>query len=160
MTTAGTGFPSPRPGVQLLGPLASAGLAGLLLAGLGAVLTGSSAVAGAVLGAGLVCAVFAFGALVLGVVATVAPAASMLVALLTYTLEVVLLGAVLVGLNASGLLEGPVDRRWLAGAVIVCTLVWIIAQVTAHVRARQPIYDEPRQEPPSEGSAGPEASVP
>lgn len=159
MTTAGTGSPPPRPGVQLLGSLASSGLAGLLVAAVGLFVSGSPAVAGAVLGAGLVCAVFAFGALVLGVVATVAPAASMLVALLTYTLEVVLLALVLVGLNSSGMLDGPVDRRWLAGAVIVCTLVWISAQIVGHVRTRQPLYDLPAQQPPAEGSSGEEASV-
>lgn len=159
MTTAGTGSRPPRPGVHLMGPLASAGLAGILVAAVGVLVSGSPAVAGAVLGTGLVCAVFAFGGLVLGVVATVAPGASMLVALLTYTLEVVLLALVLVGLNGSGVLDGPVDRRWLAGAVIVCTLVWITAQLVSHVRTRQPLYDLPSQPPREGGSAGEEASV-
>ena len=135
----------------MLGPLSVSGLLGLLLVAVGALVSGSSAAAGAAIGAVMVCVVFAFGTLVLGVVAYVAPAASMLVALLTYTLQVVVVGVVYVALKQGGVLEGPVDPRWLSGAVIACTLAWPTAQIVVSVRGRQPVYDLP--------SHGTEASV-
>jgi ATP synthase protein I len=95
--------------------------------------------------------VFAFGAVSLGVVARVAPAASLLVALLTYTLQVVLVGLVYIGLSGSGSLDGPIDPRWLSAAVIACTLTWITTQIVVSTRARQPIYEL--------ASQGAEASV-
>ncbi len=135
----------------MLGPLSVSGVLGLLLVAVGALLSGSSAAAGAAIGAAMVCVVFAFGTVVLGVVALVAPAASMLVALLTYTLQVVVVGVVYVALKQGGALEGPVDPRWLSGAVIACTLAWTTAQIVVSVRGRQPVYDLP--------SHGTEASV-
>ncbi len=96
-------------------------------------------------------AVFAFGAVVLGVVALVAPSASLLVALLTYTLQVVVVGLVYVGLRSGGALDGPVDARWLSAAVIASTLAWTTTQIVVTARLRQPVYDLP--------SRGEEASV-
>ena len=90
-------------------------------------------------------------AVVLGAVARVAPAASLLVALLTYTLQVVLVAGVYIVLSSGGALEGPVDPRWLSAAVIACTLAWTTTQIVVSMRARQPIYDL--------GSQGAEASV-
>jgi ATP synthase protein I len=116
-----------------------------------AALSGTTGAAGAAIGATMVCLVFALGAVVLGFVALIAPAASLLVALLTYTLQVVLVGMVYVALSSSGTLGGSVDARWLSGAVIACTLTWTVTQVIVSTRVRQPVYDLPAQ--------GPEASV-
>jgi ATP synthase protein I len=140
MTTA---QPTPRRGRPLLGPLSVTASVGLLLVALAAVLTGPSGAVGALIGTAMVCVVFAFGAVVLGVVAFVAPAASLLVALLTYTLQVVLVGLVYVGLSSGGALEGPVDERWLSGAVIAATLAWTVAQIVVTMRGRQLVYDLP-----------------
>lgn len=142
---------SPRWGGLLVGPVAAAAALGVVLVSAGAVLTGSPAATGAAVGAAMVCLVFTLGAVVLGVVARVAPAASLLVALLTYTLQVVLVGLVYVALSGGGALDGPVDARWLSGAVIACTLGWTVTQVIVSTRARQPVYDLPSQ--------GSEASV-
>jgi ATP synthase protein I len=89
----------------------------------------------------MVCVFFAAGAIVLDVVATLAPAASLLIALLTYTLKVVLIGLVFVGLSRSGLLEDSIDARWLGGTVIAGTLAWLAAQVVASTRVRIPVYE-------------------
>jgi ATP synthase protein I len=151
MTTASPGHPPNRRSTEVLGPLASTGLVGLLAVGLGALVAGSSAAIGAGIGVAMVCLFFAAGAVVLGVVAMIAPAMSLLVALLTYTLKVVLMGLVFVGLSRSGALEESVDPRWLGGTVIVCTLVWLATQITVSMRVRQPLYDLP--------SEGQEASV-
>ena len=148
MTTA---QPTPRRGRPVLGPLSVAASLGLVLVAAAAVVTGSSGAAGAAIGATMVCLVFAFGAVVLGIVALVAPAASLLVALLTYTLQVVLVGLVYVGLSGGGALDGSVDAKWISGAVIACTLAWTTTQIVVSTRVRQPIYEL--------GSQGAEASV-
>ncbi len=85
--------------------------------------------------------VFAFGSFAVDGVARLMPAASLLVALLTYVLQIVVLGVVFVGLQASGVLEESVDRRWLGGVVIACALAWSAAQFRATATARIPTYD-------------------
>jgi ATP synthase protein I len=138
--------PRTRRGLSVLGPLSVTSTVGLVLVALGAVLTGPSGAVGALIGTGLVASVFAFGAVAVGLVALVAPAASLLVALLTYTLQVVLVGLVYVGLSSGGALDGPVDARWLSAAVIACTLAWTTTQIAVTLRARQPVYDLPSHE--------------
>ena len=132
-------------------PVRAALLAGLLVGvagvALGAVTGGASAALGAALGTALVCLFFGLGALVVGWAAAFAPAASLLVAVLTYGLQVVLLGVVLLALRRSGALHGPVDAHWLAGLVVVGTLVWSAALVRAHLRSRRPVFDLPSEGP-------------
>ncbi|MGI8901058.1 MAG: hypothetical protein ACR2HA_09035 [Nocardioides sp.] len=117
----------------------------------GALVAGSAGFLGALIGTGMVAFFFASGALVLDLVAGIAPSASLLVALLTYTLQVVLVGLVFVGLQRSGALESAVDADWLGGTVIVTTSGWLLAQVRASVRTRVPLYDLP----PADGSTPP-----
>jgi ATP synthase protein I len=93
---------------------------------------------------------FGLGAVVLDVVAGIAPALSMLVALLTYTLQVVLVGLVFVGLGRSGLLDSQLDAEWLGGTVIAGTLTWLAAQVVTTVRTRLPVYDLPAASTPAD----------
>jgi ATP synthase protein I len=138
MTTA---KPTPRTGRPVLGPLSVTGGVGLVTVILGVLVGGAPGAAGAAVGAVLVCAVLASGAVVVGAVAAVSPKASLLVALLTYTLQVLLVGLVYVGLREGGALSGPVDARWLSAAVIACTLVWTGALVVVSTRSRQPVYD-------------------
>ena len=144
MTTAAPGNRRPaRRGRALLGPLSSTILAGLLAVALAAVVAGSPAAAGAGIGATMVVLFFSLGAVVLDLVTSRAPAASLLVALLTYTLKIVLVGLVFFGLSGSGALESAVDPRWLGGTVIGCTLVWLVSQIVFGMRARIPVYDLP-----------------
>src|SRR5688572_7154576 len=70
-----------------------------VLALLAAVLSDSAAVAGVLVGAALVCGFFGLGAVVLIWVTKVSPAASLLVGLMTYTLQVVGLALVFAGLD-------------------------------------------------------------
>jgi ATP synthase protein I len=132
---------------------------GVPLVALSALVSGLPGAAGAVLGTLLVVLFFGFGALTVDAVATISPAASLLVALLTYTLQVVALGMVFLVLRASGTLDTTIDAGWLGGSVIAATLVWLVAQIVAATRSRQPLYDLPDR--PSPGSAhGAEASAP
>lgn len=143
MTTA---TPTPHRGRSVLGPLSVTVLVGAALVAAGAVVSGGAGALGALVGVVMVAVVFAFGAVVLGVVAMVSPSASLLVALLTYTLQVVLVGLVYVALTNGGALDGPVDARWLSAAVIASTLAWTTAQIVVTTRLRQPVYDLPSQE--------------
>jgi ATP synthase protein I len=114
---------------------------GTTAAVVGALATGTPALVGAVIGTAMVCLFFGGGAIVLDAVAALAPTASLLVALLTYTLQVVLVGAVFVGLRRSGLLEETVDPQWLGGTVIAATLTWLTVQVVASMKTRIPVYE-------------------
>jgi len=139
MTTART-RPA-TPGGQARFAFACTALATLVAVTLGAAASGSAAAVGALIGAALVLFFFGFGAFVVNAVASVSPTASLLVALLTYLLEVVAMGAVFVALGRSRGLDGPVDGSWIGVVVIVLTLVWLVAQTFAALRSRQPLYD-------------------
>lgn len=116
--------------------------AGLVTVTIAALAAGSAAALGAVVGFLLVLGFFGLGAALVNAVASVSPTASLLVALLTYTLEVVALGAVFVALRRSGALAETVDPGWVGSVVIAATLLWLVAQTIAEARSRQPIYDE------------------
>lgn len=119
----------------------------LLLGGLtalaAAVVADTAAVLGALAGTALAVTVLFGGAVLVDTVASMMPAASLMVALLTYTLQVVVLWVVFSALDSSALLDGTLDRTWLGVTVIVGCLVWITAQLLLAVNARIPAYDLP-----------------
>ena len=139
--------------IQALRPTRETGVAvllggGVATAALGTVIAlvawqvaGPDAGYGVLVGTGMVVAVCTGGALVVVAVTSTAPTASLLVAMLTYTLQVVLLLVAFVALERSGLLESQLDREWLGGAVIGATLLWLATQVLNTFRARVPAYD-------------------
>ncbi len=128
-------------GSVLLGAAASALLVGAAAILVGALVSGTSAAYGALAGTLLVVAVFGFGSFTVNAVAGLLPAASLLVALLTYTLQVVAMALAFAVLQRSGLLDDALDRRWLAGAVIVGTFGWLLAQIVLAARTRIPVYE-------------------
>lgn len=128
---------------------------GSVLTVLGALTTGTPAAAGAGVGLLMVLVFFGLGAVVLDTVAGVAPNLSLLVALLTYTLQVVLVGLVFVGLSRSGLLGSELDADWLGGTVIAGTLSWLAAQVVTTLRTRRPVYDLPSSCGPADAAGTP-----
>ena len=137
MTTDPTTAPPPReplarPSMRVAGLVPALGLT-LVVA---AVATGVAAVAGdrpqvngALVGAAMVAGFFLFGTLSTSLAAAYAPGLALFVALLTYTLQVVVLGLVLVGLTRSGATATSIDVGWLAGVVIAGTLAWMAALV-------------------------------
>ncbi len=155
-----TEHPAGRPSAHVAGlrtAVVLTGLLALVATGAAALTGGRAQVVGALAGAALVGFFFVFGALSTSLAAAYAPAMSLLVALLTYTLQVVLLGLVLLAVNRSGLGEDELDRGWLAGTVIVGTLVWMVALVVGAVRSREPLYDLPPNLPsnlPANGDRG------
>lgn len=125
---------------------------GLLLVGLGAFVSGADAAGGAAVGGVISVGIFAFGAFGVDAVARLMPSASLMFAMLTYTLQVVLMALAFVALNRSGLLDDELDRNWLGGAIILGALVWLTVQVRLATTARIPAF-ESRTDHPAEGDA-------
>ena len=125
----------------LLGATGGSLGAGLVLTAVGALAAGSPGALGALVGTALVVIVFAGGSFAVNEVAHVLPAAALLVALLTYTLQVVAMALVFVALSGSGLLDDTLARGWLAGAVIAGTAGWLVLQLALATRQRIPAYD-------------------
>lgn len=150
MTTAPQHLPPqhpPRPRRASTSVLAGAALVTLVLGGLatvlGSLVVGRSAAYGALVGTAVVVGVFGLGSLVVDQVAGALPGASLLVALMTYTLQVVALAALFLALSRSGLLEATLDRRWLGATILAGTFVWLGAHLLLAVRVRIPVYELP-----------------
>jgi ATP synthase protein I len=93
------------------------------------VTAGKAQLLGALAGSALVAGFFVFGMVNTALAAAFAPRVALVVALLTYTLQVVVLGLVLVAVSRSGLTPERLDVRWLGGTVIVGALGWTVALV-------------------------------
>jgi ATP synthase protein I len=126
--------------VPLLGALLAGAVAVGVLAVTAAVTGSSSDVAGALVGGLVTLAVFAVGVGLVSLVARVMPSASLLVALMTYTLQLLALALVVVALERSGTAGDEISRGWFAAGVIAVTVLWLAGQVLAAVRQRIPAY--------------------
>ena len=128
-------------------PLLGAALAGaaavVVLVVAGGVLDGAAGAMGALVGGGLTLVVFALGVGLVNLAARVLPAASLMVALLTYTLQLLVLAIAVVVLDRSGLAGDEVSRGWFAAGVIAVTLLWLLGQVVAATRQRIPAFEQP-----------------
>ncbi|GAB6986180.1 hypothetical protein [Nocardioides pyridinolyticus] len=113
---------------------------GLVLTLVAALVAGPAAAWGALVGTLLVVGVFGFGSFTVNLVAAVMPAAALVVALLTYVLQVLVMGLVFYGLSGSGLLDDTIDRTWLGGSVIAGTVAWLVVQVVVATTRRIPVY--------------------
>lgn len=135
------------PAIRGAGDLLKAGAAAMLtVLGLGLVaslLSGEAAAKGALAGGVVAVAVYLSGSLVVNAVAGLMPGLSLLFAVSTYTLQVLVLGLFFSVLNGSDLLGSTLGRGWLGGAIIVVTVVWLGVQVVLASRARIPIYELP-----------------
>ena len=139
MTTAGTP-------VRPLAPLLRAAVLPSLVVGTacavaGAATAGADALAGALLGTALVVGFFWAGQATLEAVRSVGPALFLVVALLTYTLQVVVLLAVFASFRRNETWSEHVSTTALGITVIVCTGVWSVGVIVASRQQRVPIYD-------------------
>ena len=125
----------------LLGALAAAAAAVLVLVVVAALVDGRAAVVGAAGGGVLTLAVFACGVAVVSVVARMMPSASLLVALMTYALQLLVLALCVAAIERAGVGPEDLSRGWFATAVIVVTLLWVVGQLAAAMRQRIPVYD-------------------
>ena len=119
-----------RPGTRDWGTAAlvkttlATALLGLGVTVVGALVVGSAAAYGAAIGTALVVAVFGFGTFTVNAVAALMPTASLMFALLTYTLQLVAMALAFVVLSQSGLFDETVDATWLG-----CTVIAVHADV-------------------------------
>jgi ATP synthase protein I len=97
---------------------------------------------GALAGTALVAAFFLFGMVNTALAAAFAPRAALVVALLTYTAQVVALGLVLVAVTRSGLAPDDLDVRWLGGTVIAGALGWTVALVVDALHGVEDVTSE------------------
>ncbi|MDR6172950.1 ATP synthase protein I [Nocardioides zeae] len=145
MTTApAAGTQRPRGAARLvLRTTVPVGLSVVVLTLVGALVGGSSAALGALVGGVLLLVVLGSSTLVVDLVATLAGAPVLLVSVLTYTLNVVLVLLALIVVQRSGLTDDALSAPWLGGAIVVGALVWTVAHVVVTLRARIPLYDLP-----------------
>lgn len=120
----------------------------------GGLFGGSPGALGAVVGAVLVLGISIFGLVTVNAVASLMPMASLMFAMLTYTLQVVLMAVAFIALQGSGLLDDTLDRAWLGCTVIVCVLAWLVAQIVLTTRQRIPAFDLPERPAPETSEAG------
>lgn len=158
MVTTETTLDRRRAGVTIVTRAALAALlVGLLVTGLGLLVGGGQAGLAGLIGMVVVVVVLFSGTLVVTMVAELMPAASLMVALLTYVLQTALLGLLLLPLSVSDWGDEHLDAPWLAASVIGGALVWTVCQVLLYTRARIPVYDLPqRGESVAAGAAQPE----
>lgn len=147
--TAAAQAPSigPRP-LLLAAGLGIAAVAGLAL--LAALVGDDRDLAGALVGGGAVIAVVVFGAGTLTLVGKVAPAMSLLVAMMTYALQVTLLMALFVAYQRRPVLQRELADAWLAGGIVAATVAWTAGYLIAAFRA--PHGDAPDTEVPESGT--------
>lgn len=134
--------PGPRTGLSpLLGAVAAGAVAVLVLVVAAALTDGRAAVVGAASGGVLTLVVFALGIAVVGAVARVMPSASLLVALMTYALQLLVLALCITAIDRAGVGSETLSRGWFAAGVIAVTLLWMVGQLLAATRQRIPVYD-------------------
>jgi ATP synthase protein I len=114
-----------------------------LTAGLAVILTGPDGALAAAVGGLVALAVLAFGVLALAAVVRILPAASLVVALVTYAAQLAGLLVVFGALSESPAFAEPAVRGWLAGGLVVGTVSWVTAHLVLAVRQRIPVYDLP-----------------
>jgi ATP synthase protein I len=123
----------------------------VVLIAAGTLAGGRPAALGALVGGAMVLVFFGFGATFVGLAARWAPQSALLVALLTYTFQVVLVALVFVALRESGVLETDISAEWLAAGLIGGTFAWMGGQVVATLRT--PIEPFERSVPAEEVGA-------
>ena len=135
--------PGTRNGLSpLIGAMVSGLVAVIVLVVVAATAGDRAAVVGAATGGVVTLSVFALGIALVGLVARLMPAASLLVALMTYTLQLLALALVVTVLERSGLAGAELSRGWFAAAVVAVTLLWLAGQLVAATRQRIPVYDD------------------
>jgi ATP synthase protein I len=138
-------------GVAALGvAVLAASAVGVVVALVAVLVQGSTGLLGALLGAGVTLLVLATGFAVVDLVAGLMPAASLMVALLTYTLQIALMALLLVALRGADDVAATLSPDWFAAGVIGVALTWTVCLVVHQLTARIPLYDLP-SESPAEG---------
>jgi ATP synthase protein I len=96
---------------------------------------------GAFTGGSIAFVFFVSGSLVVSAATRFAPQAAMLMALMTYALQVALVALVFAVLSSSGAVGTTLSAGWVAGGVVAATVAWTVGQLVASTKARIPAYD-------------------
>ncbi|MEI2713700.1 MAG: hypothetical protein V9G04_10540 [Nocardioides sp.] len=110
---------------------------------LAALADGRAGATGAGVGAAIAIGVLLFGSVAVNLVARITPSLSLLVALMTYALQLLALIVIFTALHRSNAFGAGSERAWLAGGVVVATLAWTVVHLAVATRTRIPVYDEP-----------------
>jgi len=124
---------------------------GFLLVIVGGALAGLKGAIGAGLGVVLVALFFTIGLVAVARASRISPFAMMQVAIFSYLIKIALLGVFVVTLADTD----AFNTRAFAAAVLVCTLVWVTAQVRAFGRLKM-LYVEPGTVAPAPAEPAPE----
>jgi len=136
--SAGVASTQPR---VLLGTVAVTAATSALVLVVALAAGGRDALLGALVGTATVLLVLSFGCATLAVVARVLPAATLLVALVTYLAQAALMLLVFVRISEVDVFSDGPGRTWLALGLVAATLAWMTAQLVLTLRARQPYFD-------------------
>lgn len=146
---------SADPGTRVLvGAMLVALAVSVLVIAVAAVVGDSSAVAGAAVGGISLTVVMAFGTYVVHVASNAVPELSLLVAIMTYALQIAMMVAFFLMLDRSGALGESIAGGWLVAGVVGASLTWSSAQIWFSTRARIPMYDLSRSGPSRGQEAG------
>ena len=118
-------------------------LVGAAATAVAGIVHGPAAAGAAAVGAGLVALVVSFGTLSMHVVASAMPTASLLVALVTYATQLAIVMLVFLAITRGDLFSGTQERGWLAGSMVLATVVWAVAHLVLTARERVPYFDLP-----------------
>lgn len=118
--------------------------------GLASIVSGRSAALGAASGGAVALVFLLFGVLNILAVLAHAPQMSTLVAVVTFGFQVVLLGAVFLGLERSGLMDTSLSAGWMVAGLVSAAVTWTGAQLWTSVRMRITAFDVelPRSQTP------------
>ena len=144
MTTARRRLDASAPVTVLTWAAIGSATVAAVMVGLGALVSGSPGAYGSLTGGLIVLVIFWAGTAALSAMASRSADIALMMALVTYTGQVMVVFVAFIGLSASGLLDdGTLSRGWLAASVVAGALVWSAAQVWVASKARIPLYDLP-----------------
>lgn len=148
---------TPRGVSPLLGSAAAGGVVIAVVALLGWLLADAAGLLGGFVGGTLALVVLFVSTTVVNAVAGIMPGASLLIALLTFFLQVLVLAFVAVALREAAFDRDRFSDGWFAAGVVAVTLGWVATHVWLYTRLRIPAYDLTRWDRPSSDRAGGES---
>lgn len=119
-------------------PTAVVGVVLIVASGL---LAGPKGLIGSALGVAVVAIFFSVGLVVIGWASQINPMLMMNVALLTYLVKIIVLGALLFAVRDTT----AFDTKAFAWSVFVATLVWITAEIRAFTKLQLPYVDSAQE---------------
>jgi ATP synthase protein I len=125
--------------------LAASGVVAVVLATVlvGALADGRAAALGSLVGGATTLGFLVLGSVLVVVGTRLAPHAAVMVALMTFFMQVALVALVFAALSSSDAVGSTLSAGWLSAGVIAAAVAWILGQLFATARARIPAYDVP-----------------